>query len=210
MMAANRSPAELLFGAYRRKVLASLLLRPDESFYVREISRMTGVPAGSLHRELKLLAEAGVVLRQPTGNQVRYQANPDCPIYPELAGIFRKTAGLVDVLRDAVAPLGGEIEIAFVFGSFAQGKERSTSDVDFLVVGMVPFARVVEALAEMRQQLGREVNPIVMSSAALREKHDARDRFVTRVAREPKLFVIGTNDDFGQLTEDRPTQAARL
>ena len=90
---------ENLFGAYRRRILALLLLRADESFYVREIGRLSGVPAGSLHRELKLLADAGLLLRSVAGNQVRYQVDRACPIQEELAGIFRKTAGLADVLR---------------------------------------------------------------------------------------------------------------
>ena len=33
---------EVLFGAYRRQILALLLLRADESFHVREIGRLTG------------------------------------------------------------------------------------------------------------------------------------------------------------------------
>jgi predicted nucleotidyltransferase/DNA-binding transcriptional ArsR family regulator len=89
-MGAN--PIELLFTAYRRQVLGLLLLRPDDSLHVREISRLTGVPAGSLHRELRTLTEAGLLLREPAGNQVRYSANRAAPLYPELAGIFRKAA----------------------------------------------------------------------------------------------------------------------
>ena len=170
---------------------------------------MTGVPAGSVHRELKLLSQAGLLLRRRVGNQVRYQADRDCAIYPELAGIFRKTVGLVDVLREALAPLGGTIDLAFVFGSFAQGKDRSTSDVDVFVVGTVPFARVVGAFTESHDRLGREVNPVVMSRDAIQEKYEGRDRFVTRVAREPKLFLTGTDDDFSQLTENRATQESR-
>jgi len=82
--------AELLFGRYRRQILALLLLRPEESFYVRELERISGMRAGPLHRELTALAEAGLVRRLSRGNQVHYQANCDCPIYAELAGIFRK------------------------------------------------------------------------------------------------------------------------
>ena len=85
-------PAEILFGNYRRQVLALLLLRPEERFHVREIARLTGIPAGSLHRELKLLAEAELLVRQSVGRQVYYQANRQSPIFEELAGIFRKTA----------------------------------------------------------------------------------------------------------------------
>ena len=195
---------EVLFGAYRRQILALLLLRADESFYVREIARLTGVPAGSLHRELKLLAESGLLLRTTAGNQVRYQAARDCPIFEELAGIFRKTAGLADVLRELLVPLQKKIALAFVFGSVAQGKAQSTSDIDLLVVGSVSFAKVVEACHAGSARLGREVNPAVMTKAAFRAKLQQGDRFVARVAREPKIFVIGDASEFAKLAEDRP------
>ena len=195
---------EVLFGAYRRQILALLLLRADESFYVREIARLTGVPAGSLHRELKLLAESGLLLRTTAGNQVRYQAARDCPIFEELAGIFRKTAGLADVLRELLVPLQKKIALAFVFGSVAQGKAQSTSDIDLLVVGSVSFAKVVEACHAGSARLGREVNPVVMTKIAFRAKLQQGNRFIARVAREPKIFVIGDAGEFAKLAEDRP------
>src|SRR6266705_39472 len=95
---------ELLFGTYRRRILSLLLLHPEQSFYVREIGRLTGVPAGSLHREVRALTEAGLLTRSAAGNQVRYQADRACPVFEELAGVFRKTAGLADVLREALEP----------------------------------------------------------------------------------------------------------
>lgn len=97
-------PAEILFGSYRRQVLGLLLLRPEELFHVREIARLTGT-AGSLHRELKLLAEAELLLRQSVGRQVYYQANRQSLILEELAAIFRKTAGLAAL---PVRPLPGQ------------------------------------------------------------------------------------------------------
>jgi predicted nucleotidyltransferase len=178
-------------------------LRPDESFYVREIARLTGVPAGSLHRELKLLTAAGLLVRSTAGNQVRYQVDRSCPIHEELAGIFRKTAGLADVLREALTPLAAKIRVALVFGSLAQGKERATSDVDVLVVGSVSFAAVVEALNTAAKQLRREVNPVVMTIAEFGNKLAARDRFVSRIEREAKLFLLGDAGEFRKLTEDR-------
>ncbi|PKO68658.1 MAG: DNA polymerase subunit beta [Betaproteobacteria bacterium HGW-Betaproteobacteria-14] len=206
-MGAN--PIELLFTAYRRQVLGLLLLRPDDSLHVREISRLTGVPAGSLHRELRTLTEAGLLLREPAGNQVHYRANRAAPLYPELAEIFRKTTGLADVLRDALTPLVKKVQLAFVFGSLAQGTEKSGSDVDVFVIGRASFAAVVAALSPLRERLGREVNPVVMTAAEFAAQRAEKDRFIARVLKEPKLFVIGTPDDLGQLAEDRPAQAAR-
>ncbi|NOQ41277.1 MAG: nucleotidyltransferase domain-containing protein, partial [Desulfuromusa sp.] len=149
-------PAEILFGAYRRQVLALLLLRSDERFHVRGIARLTGIPAGSLHRELSLLAKAELLVRQKEGHQVYYQANRQSLIFSELAGIFRKTAGLPDIIRATLLPLADEVELAFIFGSVAQGKERSDSDIDLFILGETSFPVIVESLTDLHEQLGRE------------------------------------------------------
>jgi len=190
--------AETLFSDYRRRVLALLLLRPEEHFHVREISRLTGVPAGSLHRELKLLADAGLLSRHAAGNQVRYQADRDCPIFNELAGIFRKTSGLADVIRLALLPLADRVTAAFVFGSVAKGEERAVSDIDVCVVGSASFTEVVMALSDMRLRLGREINPVVMTHGQFIAKRDAVEQFVSRIMSEPKLFLVGSEHDLGK------------
>lgn len=205
MRANHKSPrlVDVLFGAYRRQILALLLLRPDESFYVREIGRLTGVPAGSLHRELKVLCDAGLLQRSAAGNQVRYQVDHACPIQEELAGIFRKTVGFADILREALTPLAAKIRLAFVFGSVAQGKQRASSDVDVLVVGSASFAAVVGALSKAGERLHRDVSPVVMTKSVFAAKLADSDRFVARVAREPKIFLLGSASEFGELAEDR-------
>lgn len=206
---ADQGISETLFGAYRRRVLALLLLRPDESFYVREISRLSTVPAGSLHRELKTLLQAGFLVRENLGNQVRYRANRDCPVYEELASIFRKTSGLADVLRDALLQLGNGAEVAFVFGSVAQGKETATSDIDLLVIGSASFVAVVQALANAHERLGREVNPVVVSAEDFRKRLKEKDHFILTVLDKPKIFVIGDANDLGEFVENRAVEAAR-
>ena len=195
---------ELLFGTYRRRILSLLLLHPQQSFYVREIGRLTGVPAGSLHRETRLLTDAGLLARTLAGNQVRYQVDRSCPVYEELAGILRKTVAFADVLRDALASLGDTVRLAFVFGSVAQGKERPTSDIDVLIVGNASFEQVVKALIPIRDRLRREVNPVVMRSDQFRSKLKERDRFVSRIVREPKIFLLGDAGELAKLAQDRP------
>lgn len=95
-----RQLIDFIFSPYRRQMLAVLLLHPDEQFHVRQLGRITGISAGSLHRELKALSDAGLLRRESQGNQVRYQAEQECPIYEEIASIFRKTVGMALVLRD--------------------------------------------------------------------------------------------------------------
>lgn len=92
--------ANLLFGAYRHRVLSLLFLRPGDSFHVRMIARLTGIPAGSLHRELRLLADADLLDAERIGNQIHYSANEDSPVFEELAAVLEKTAGAPPTLED--------------------------------------------------------------------------------------------------------------
>ncbi|MFQ6005221.1 MAG: nucleotidyltransferase domain-containing protein [Woeseia sp.] len=194
---------ELMFGSYRRQLLAQLLLRPDEKFHVRELARMTGISAGSSHRELKAMSESGLLLREHAGNQVLYQANRACPVYNELAAIFRKTIGMATLLKDALAGLSDKIELAFVFGSMASGTQDLTSDVDVLVLGDLSLREGVQALSPLQVTLGRQINPVVMTTDKFVDRKGRKDRFVMRVLEEPRTFVIGDDDELAKLVEDR-------
>ncbi|MEJ7745469.1 MAG: helix-turn-helix domain-containing protein, partial [Luteimonas sp.] len=159
-----------LLGETRTAILAALLLRPEEPRHVRELVRITGVSPGSLHRELTSLVEYGVLQRQQVGRQVFYRIDPACPVLPELTGLMRKTAGLVDVLRAGLASLAEQIACAFVYGSMAAGNQSGHSDVDLMIVGELGFADAVHALLPAQATLQREVNPTVMKLAAFRQK----------------------------------------
>ncbi len=148
---------DFIFSPYRRQMLAVLLLHPDEQFHVRQLERLTGISAGSLHRELKAMAGAGLLRRESQGNQVLYQMERECLIYEELASIFRKTVGVAMVLRDGLLRLGDRIDIAFVFGSMATGKQRVDSDLDLCVLGDVELFDVVRRWVLWRRTSGRKL-----------------------------------------------------
>jgi predicted nucleotidyltransferase len=189
----------LFFGTYRRQVLSLLLLHPDETYHLREIGRITGMQPGTLRRELEQLAAAGVVQREKVGNLVRYQADPQCPIYEELRGILKKTAGMADILRDALSPLSGQIAVAFVYGSVARGTERRASDIDLMIVGTVSFEDVVQALHSCQEQARREINPKLYDPVDFEKKIRKQDGFLRRVLDGPRLFILGKDDDLGKL-----------
>lgn len=185
------SLAHFLLGQTRSAVLGALFLRPDVALHVRELARLTGAAPGSLHRELRSLAQMGLLIRQETGRQVYYRANQQCPVYEDLTGLLRKTAGLVDVLRDALAPLGGRVEKAFVFGSMASGNEHVHSDIDLMLIGDVEFTDAVMALASAQATLRRDINPTVLSRDEFERKLLDVDGFVAQVWRGTKLWVVG-------------------
>lgn len=194
--------ASLIFSAYRRRVLGLLLLHPDRSYYVRELARLTGSSAGTLHKELSKLMQGGLLSRQEVGNQVRYSANKDCPIFEELASILRKTSGMADVLSEALVGVESQIDFAFVFGSVARGEQNSNSDVDVMVVGDIGFSEVIQMLHPTQLILQREINPVVYSRAEFQRRVKAGEPFIVEVLSKPKLFVVGDENDIGKLTQD--------
>lgn len=203
-----KQPIEFMFSPYRRLVLASLFLHPDERFHVRELARRTGVSAGSLHRELKAMAESGLLVRERTGNQVFYQANPNCSIYEELAAIFRKTMGLKSLLQYALSDCVDRIDVAFIFGSMASGRQTAGSDLDVCILGDVSLLDAVKALSSLRETLRREINPVVMTTGRFSKLSKKADRFVTRILSEPKLFLKANEDELAKLVENRTTRSA--
>jgi predicted nucleotidyltransferase len=200
MTATPISAASLLFPAmYRRRVLSLLLLHPERALHVREIARLTGTTAGTLNKELARLHLAGLLDRERVGNQLRYSANRACPIHEELAGILRKTIGLADTLADALTPKAHAVDIAFVFGSMARATETAGSDVDVMLIGDVGFADAVRLLFPVQASLGREINPKVLTAQEWRSGLKSKDPFLLEVRKQPKIFLIGNDDELEKL-----------
>ena len=193
---------DLLFGSYRQRVLSLLLLHPDSRYHVRELARLTGTTPGTLHKELSRLAQVGLLLREKQGNQVCYRANRACPVFPELAGLFRKTTGLVGVLASALQALTPAPELALVFGSMARGNEHAHSDVDVLLIADCSFGDAVKCLHPAQEVLQREINPVLYTAAEFVHRIKANDGFVLNILAQPNLLVIGSENDLGKFAGD--------
>ncbi|WP_243412300.1 nucleotidyltransferase domain-containing protein [Cognatiluteimonas telluris] len=200
---------DLLFGRARQRVLAVLLLEPSAAFHLRELARLTGTHAGTLTRELDKLTGAGLVLRNEQGNQVHYQANRACPLFDDLAAIFRKTHGAAAMLREALAPLAAKILVALVFGSTARGTQSAGSDIDLLVVGDAGFSELVKALYPAQAELRREINPVLYSPAEFVERVRRGEAFVREITGKSVVFLMGDKDDLAELAGDPAPAAAR-
>jgi len=188
-----------LFSKNRRAILALLYGHADQQFYLRQVVRASGGGLGAVQRELGRLAKAGIIRRTVRDKQVYFQANPDCPVFPELKGLVMKTVGVADVLRAGLAPLAERIAVAFVHGSVARGQEGRGSDVDLMVIGDAGFADVVGSLADAQEKLRREVNPSVYPPDEYRAQLGAGNPFLTRVLEHSKIFLIGNEHELAGL-----------
>lgn len=198
MSSTNASLADALFSTTQQRVLGLLFGQPDRSFYATELIGLAGVGSGGVQRELARLAQSGLVTVRSVGNQKHYQANPDAPIYTELCGIVRKTFGLAEPLRLALAPLAGQIKCAFVFGSVAKRQDSAASDIDLMLMSdSLSYADTFAALEVASAQLGRTVNPTIVTMQDLARRMEQGEAFITRVLAQPKLWLIGGEDDLG-------------
>lgn len=196
----NSHAIDALLPKTRQGILAATLLQPEKAWYVSELARRMGVPPSSLQRELHDLEEAGILNTRRQGRMAYYQANTESPVFPELRGLMVKTAGLVDVLADAVASLARKLRVVFVYGSIAAGHEDTASDIDLLVVGKVSPVDLAVPLRKARESLGRDINPSIYTPAEFAKKRAARDHFLSRVLDKPKLFVLGDQDELETIT----------
>ncbi len=152
-----------------------------------------------MNRELKKLAAAGLLTATRRGNQMLYQANPDSPVFAELRGLIAKTSGVADHVRLVLAPLAGQIHLAFIYGSVARGTEGPGSDVDLLVISdTLSYGDIYSALADAEASIGRPVNPSVYSLSEWRKRVDEENPFVTRVMAQPRILLIGKDSDFNE------------
>jgi len=181
---------EALFPRTRRSVLQHLTESHD-GVHLRELERRTGVNSRHLLRELHSLRGVGLLTAKKVGNQIIYQLNPDCPIYDEVRSIIRKTVGLGEPLRQVLEPLVDKIELAYVYGSLAQGQERPDSDVDLMIVGDVSLRELAPLLTEAQRALRREISPTLYRHEEYAEALEDDDSFVRQVHEGPRIALIG-------------------
>lgn len=193
---ASASLSDALFSGTQRRVLACLFGTPGRSFTVSELIHATRSGSGAVQREVARLAGSGLLTITQVGNQKHYRSNQDCPIHDELTAIVRKTFGLAAPLQEALAPLASRIDAAFVYGSVAKGADTANSDIDLMVIAdELDYAALYGALVTAETALGRPVSPSLMTPKEWRRKRRNADSFTARIADQPKLFVIGSEDE---------------
>lgn len=191
----SSSLADALFPKVRQRVLATLFGAPERSFYANEVIALAQSGTGAVQRELAGLSAAGLLTVRKQGNQTHYQANANAPVFAELHSLVLKTMGLADVLRAALAPLAAQADAAFIYGSVARQQDTAHSDVDVMIVSnTLGYGEVFGALESATQSLGRKVNPTLYTPAdwAMRMQQDSA--FVTRVWQQPKIWLIGNEE----------------
>jgi predicted nucleotidyltransferase len=176
----------------RTKLLDVFLSLPDARFYIRELERKIKEEAKNVSRELKNLEALGLLISEKQGNLKYYSVNENFFLYPELKAIIFKTTGVQGLLKEALERLKG-IETAFIYGTYATGKESESSDVDIMVIGKPDLTELNEVLSDLEEKLNREINYMCFDQEEFKERRKAGDAFINGVLSGEKIMLKGSD-----------------
>ena len=190
---------KLLGSQARAEILKNLFTQEHKSIHLRELSRLSGLSAPVLQRELRQLEALGIVTIQKDGNRVKFSANDDNLLYPLLCELVLKTEGPAGILKDAFAD--SPAIFVFIFGSTANGTAHAGSDIDLFVIGNCGLRDVTKRIHAAAGKIGQEINPYVISQNDFTERLHKQDHFLNEIISTPKIFLKGDADEFARLAE---------
>ena len=190
---------KLLGSQARAEMLKHLFTHAQKSIHLRELSRLSGLSAPVLQRELRQLEALGIVTIQKDGNRVKFSANDDNLLYPLLCELVLKTEGPAGILKDAFAD--SPAIFVFIFGSTANGTAHAGSDIDLFVIGDCGLRDVTKRIHAAAGKIGQEINPYVISQNDFTERLHKQDHFLNEIISTPKIFLKGDADEFARLAE---------
>ncbi len=116
----------------RIKLLLRFFLNPKASGYLRQLAKDFNESTNGIRLELNKLSEAKMITTNLEGRNKVYQANTDHPLFQDIRNIVLKSTGIDKVFSDIIQKLG-KVQIAFVRGDYAIGKDSGL--IDLVVVG---------------------------------------------------------------------------
>ena len=179
----------------REKLLSYFFTNPDTNLYLREIAAILKEDPGNLSKELAKLEKEGIFVSALRGNQKYFSLNKKYPLYEELKSIIFKTIGVEGSLKDIVEYIDG-ILFAFIYGSFAENREKSASDIDLLIVGSPDEDKVMQEIENLEKKLQREINYNIYPEGEFKERMEKKDSFILNILKRPKIILKGNLDEF--------------
>jgi DNA-binding transcriptional ArsR family regulator len=172
------------------RLLAELFLSAADELNLNELAQRAGLAYGTVHREVRRLLDAGLLSERRVGQARFVRPNPGSPLTQPVRDLLLVSAGPVPLLAAELGDIAG-VETAFLYGSFAarlRGEHgTSPNDIDLMVVGTPDPMAVYDACRRVGDQVGREINPTIMTPEELGE----RSGFLAQVRDSPTVPVIG-------------------
>ncbi len=170
-------------------VLEIFFNQPERAFYLRELARLLGKQPGVFQKDINKLVEENILSSYHQANNRYFKLNKKHPLFKELKSIFFKTVGIQGTLKKELKDILG-IKEAYIYGSFAQGKERAASDIDVLFIGSIDENELIDAISMLENKFGREINYVLMTEKEYGKKIKEKNSFLENIISKKRIKLI--------------------
>lgn len=171
-------------------LLSLFFTNPEKSFYIQEIGRILGKNPGTFQRTLNNLISEGILTSEYKGNLRFIKVNKNYPIYNELKSIIFKTVGIQGSIKRILNKIGN-INLAFIYGSYAKSKENILSDVDLFIIGDPEESNLIKELDDLEEKLKREINYKLYSYSDFKQEVEEKEPFILEILKDKIIILIG-------------------
>lgn len=182
-------PFKLIKSKTREKIIQLFFSNTEKKYYLRELERLLDIPVGNIRRELLSLEKSGLFKREEAGKLVYYSLDKKSPIFEEFKKIVFKTIGIEATLKRELTKIKG-IKEAFIYGSFARGKEEAKSDIDVFIIGLVDEDKLIDEINKLEKKLNREINYTLMTPTEFQKKKKEKNSFLLNVLKNKIIKLI--------------------
>lgn len=179
----------------RRKILELFYQKPQESFYLRRIVREVNEEVNAVKRELDILSEAKVLLKEKRLNKVFFNLNKNWRFYDEFLRIFAKTNQLSNLIYENL-PKIGKVKYIALSMKYVKKILIKSDEVYLLFVGTIVIPEVQPLIGQVEKEFGQEINYTVMTEEEFIFRKKNNDPFIWRFLKQPKIMLIGREDEF--------------
>ncbi len=178
----------------RRKILALFFHNLTESFYLRKIVRDVLEEVNAVKRELDILSEGKILLKERRLNKIFYTLNKNYIYFDEFLRIFAKTTPLAEALYKNLSRIG-KVKFIVLSTKFIKKQSIKDDEIYLLFVGIMVVQEIVTVIAESEKLFGREINYTVMTEEEFVFRKKNNDPFIWRFLKSPKIMLVGSEED---------------
>lgn len=179
----------------RSKLVEILLSNPQEIFYIRQLTRLTGEQINAVRRELERLEKLGVVRKESRANRLYYQMRRDYLFYDQLLEMVAKITGLGGAIiknRNKI----GKIKYTMLSGRLIRGRPKVNPDqIDLLLVGEIVLPQVAVLVQLEEKRLDTEINYTAMTLQEFEFRKKRRDPFILGILSSSRVMLIGDEEE---------------
>ena len=151
----------LITSKTRIKLILKFFMNPESSSYLRGLAEEFGESTNAIRVELNRFEKAGLLESEALGNKKMFKANVTHPLFMDLQQIVQKTFGIDKIVDQLVKELG-DVEKAYLVGSFARGQNGKTVDI-VLVGNDLNMDYLLKLIAKVEKLIGKKLRYLVLA-----------------------------------------------